>query len=709
MQPLQIPNEVDSGEEVVYVSPIRKGRKHSNRRNGNPGNNERTQYHRRRSIVLGGIDHPREKYVPALKSAKRCINDSSAPSNQNHARISRSEYASEDGENKNPNQACRNTTKSNTVDNAQSQCPVTATLFHDDDHFSDTLSDKYPSPPGPDDGIQRHNSFPLLVVQALSKYIFLNDIGGAELALRSLRALSIDVNEHPVISKYGGIRVALEAMDHFPRKPNIQQLAVLFLTDMSRTSNANKLEIGRSGGLQLLNKILLEENTSDPSILERVCIALRTLCDNCEYNAILSGICGTIEAVLKTMRRWKRNGTIQERSFDFLTTVLRDAPENAATMTDAGTVSEILSTIRQYSANLTIQVSALRAACELARVSDMAREHLGCSGLLDDIATGLKSFDENMDYIHSASRCIRYLAISRENRLRFGNSTITTLVLARMESCRRNRRVSVSLLLALANITYDSDRGKANAARGGGIQTLLSTMETHAGDVTVVEAVCRVLRNLSDSSVGTKRVVGRAGTILKVASVMKRHVDSAGIQEHACAMMINLTDPYEAQVRHAGLEQHLRDVCGKLHASDDSYKQADYLYRRLYKPITRGSSASANTSTSSNGDNSDHCVVRCVGTRSVPFAAKLKMGNTFVGQQVESDGETMADKRATVGAAGHTRGERRGRHSLLNLGERTLSRRRSIASNQKEAQKMTIDHDSSKAIAATTGSQGGSE
>lgn len=703
MQQLHIPENENSGDEVVYISPIRRKRKSF--RPSQMINFDKTTLNRpSRTLTRGNLGQSQHKRLSQenvfiqLKSSLKSKNSSSV-ADERAFRPKRSlRHEPSLDENTNPNEIGA-TGQSVLRESGEAFFPITATLCNDDEHYSETLSDKYPSPPGPDPKY-RPDSFPLLVVQALSKYTFLGDVGGAELALRSLRTLSIDVNEHTNISSSGGVRATLEAMGHFSSNKNIQQLSILFLTDISRTSNANKLEIGQSGGLQLLNRQLLDENATDVDTLERACIALLTLCDDCEYNAILSGVCGTIDAVLKTMRRWKRHTTIQERSLDFLTTVLRDTPENATIMTDAGAVSEISSTIRQYASNLEVQVSAIRAACELARISEAAREDLGCSGLLEDVSTGLEMFDKNADYVHATSRCIRYLAISRENRMRFGNSALAGILLARLENWRRMRRVTLSILLALANITFDTDGGKTGAARGGGLQTLLITLEVYGGDETVVEAICRVLRNLSDGSGGTKRIVGRAGTIPRVGNAMKRYAENAGVQEHACAMMINLSDMYDTQIRNANLEKHLETVLGTLHCNDVSYKQADYLFRKLYGPATaaegNGTSAPA-TSASAGMSDDDHCGVGCVGTRGAPFAAVLKMGSALVGRQTDPDGDVRGDRRSTT--TGTERGgERRGRQ--LRLRERSLSRGRS-ASNHKDAQKILGDQSASRAMAAT--------
>lgn len=709
MQQLQIQENDNNGDEVVYISPVRRKRRSCLL--GHGVNFERSEHNKpNRLSALGALGHSHHRrssqqnasgqFKSSLKSK---INSSSPdelhlPKAVAHRAKQPQRQENSSNENMDPNEM-GTTIQSVSLEREESVIPITATLCNDDEHYSDTLSDKYPSPPGPDPN-HRPDSFPLLVVQALSKYTFLGDVCGAELALRSLRTLSIDVNEHRNISRSGGVRATLEAMSHFSSNRNIQQLSILFLTDVSRTSSANKLEIGQSGGLQLLNRQLLDENIADIDTLERACIALLTLCDGCEYNAILSGVCGTIDAVLKTMRRWKRHAVMQERSLDFLTTVLRDTPENATIMTDAGAVSEILSTIRQYVTHLDVQVSAIRAACELARISEAAREDMGCSGLLEDVSTGLKLYDKSADYVHSTSRCIRYLAVSRANRMRFGDSPLTGILLARLENWRRMRRVTLSLLLALANITFDTEGGKTGAARGGGLQALLTTLEVYAGDETVVEAICRVLRNLSDGSGGTKRIVGRAGTIPKVANAMKRHAENAGVQEHSCAMMINLSDMYDSQIRYSGLEQHLENVLARLHHTDVSYKQAEFLFRKLYGPTAaaeeNGSSAGASSaSTGMNGD--DHCGVSCVGTRGAPFAAVLKMGSALVGRQSEPDGDARGDRRSTsIGI--ERNGERRGKPPRMR--ERSLSRSRS-ASNRKDAQKILSDRAASRAMAAT--------
>lgn len=458
----------------------------------------------------------------------------------------------------------------------------------DIDHFSDTLSDKYPSPEKSENDPNKGH-IAVLVVQTLSKYIFLEDAENVELAMRSLRNLSINTKEHVMIAKAGGIREALTAMERFPTKILIQQLGLLFLGDISRTSSGNKLHIGQSGGLQLINRILNDVETTDFALLERSCITLRVVCRGCEFNALLTGVCGTIDAVLKTMRRWKRSATLQERCLDCLTTIVHEAPENAVLMTDTGGTSEILLTIRQYSTDIDVQTAGLRAACEISKANEAARDNIGCSGILSDIGKGLDSFPNSGEYIIYASRCLRYIAFSASNRERIIRTSLHAVLVSRMEQWRTYREVTSSILQCLANVTFDSEEGKRTAARNGGITVILATLEAYQHDSAMCSNACRLLRNLSDGCVATKRVIGKHGTIARVIGVLQQHESDGATQEHGCAMLINLLVTSESQVRNAGLEKHLV-LMQDVHATNErARKQIDFLLSKLQQQ-SRGNS-----------------------------------------------------------------------------------------------------------------------
>lgn len=460
--------------------------------------------------------------------------------------------------------------------------------YIDNDHMSDTLSEKYPLPEDieNDDSENRepNSSFPVLVVQTLSKYTFLEDERGCELALRSLRNLSIDISSHGLLTKVGGIRAALSAMERFSTNMNIQQLGLLFLGDISRTSTSNKRHIGQNGGLQLINRILLDSESADVHVLERACITLRTICASCNYNAVLTGVCGTADAVLKTMRRWKRCAALQERCLDVLTTLVHDAPENASTVMDAGATSEILSTLRQYGKQLDVQISALRAACEIARSSEAARDDMGEAGILSDLLKGLQTFTNSSEYTTSAARCVRYLAFSGSNRARITRTSLASELVGRLEVWHGDRRVVAAILQALANVTYDEEIGKMNVVKGNGAAALLGILEAHASDGAVCEAACRVLRNASDGNIPTKRLAGRHGAINRVASTLRKHGGRVGVQEHGCATLINLWSTHEAQIRAAALETHLARA-SNCHAEEvDACQQIDGLRVLLARP-----------------------------------------------------------------------------------------------------------------------------
>lgn len=431
---------------------------------------------------------------------------------------------------------------------------------------------------------RQNTNFPVLVVQSLSKYTFKEDISGAELALRSLRNLSLDRGVHEILTSVGAIQATISAMDRFYLKSvTVLLLGLLFIADLSRGSKQNQLHIGQTGGLQLINRILLDTDIRDVYLLERACITLRTICAGSDYNAVLSGVCGSVEAVLKTMRRWKRYAELQERSLDILTTVVRDASENADIALDSGAVSEVLSTIRQYPKHLNVRVAAARTACELARASETAREDMGGAGIIDDLYQGLNTFNNDYEYTICASRCIRYLAFSTVNRTRIARTTLASTLVSKLSTAQNERRVVASILQALANITYDEQAGKSGAVQGQGTATLLSVLDTYRTDQMLCEAVCRVLRNASDGLGATKRLVARHGCISRVARVVRSHLRHPGIQEHGCAIFINLWPTHEMQVRAVSLDQHLVEGA-RLHATDEHVmRQINGLGRRLEK------------------------------------------------------------------------------------------------------------------------------
>lgn len=455
----------------------------------------------------------------------------------------------------------------------------------DIDHMSDTLSEKYPSPNEKGNlGAETKSNFPILVVQTLSKYIFLEDEKGAELALRSLRNLSLDTTAHNLLTKAGSLRAALSAMERFTTNVEIQSLGLLFLGDMSRGSLVNKQYIGQNGGLQLINKLLLDSQMADVRLLVRACITLRTVCAGSNFNAVLSGVCGTVEAVLKTMRRWKRCANLQERCLDVLTTIVHDAPENASMVMDAGAPSEVLSTIRQYGKEIDVQVSALRAACEIIRSSEAARDDMGEAGLIGDLQRGLQTFSENSEYTTSAARCVRYLTFSAGNRKRVTRSMLPMMLVERLNKWYEDRRVVAAVLQALANVAFDDEVGKEGVVRGRGTDALLNILDEFANDAAICEAACRVLRNASDGNMTTKRLVGRHGVVNRVASTLRTHSGRAGVQEHGCATLINLWETHEAQIRFVEIDSHLARVSHCYTSNEDLQKQVEGLRLRLARP-----------------------------------------------------------------------------------------------------------------------------
>lgn len=409
----------------------------------------------------------------------------------------------------------------------------------------------------------------------------LTDANALEQGLCSLRTISVDEGTRNLIGISGGIRAAIAAIAAFPSNERLQEQGATFLADICQCSKANKLQVGHSGGMQIIVASMRNASHRSISLLEKSCETLQTCCDDCEFNQRLAGEVGGVEVILTAMRKGKEAVSLQEKCLRTLLTLATNNIKIVLLIQEGGGVQEILAAIRQFSAIEAIQTAGIQLSLEILRQSDDIRCCLGNGGLIDDIERRLPQYSHSSRYVVSCCGCIRYLAFNSDNRARMAAGTIIPLLSRALQAWIVDERVVLSILLALGNTTFDCARAKHVAARDGGASTLVALLSQYANHTSIVEQTSRVLRNIADGKTNAKRHCVRAGAVSGLAKAMETLPGAAGVQEHAAAALLNLSSIQEGALRNTKLEEHVKRALLFHHGMPDAGRQLEHLQKVL--------------------------------------------------------------------------------------------------------------------------------
>lgn len=409
----------------------------------------------------------------------------------------------------------------------------------------------------------------------------LTDANALEQGLCSLRNISVDEGTRNLIGRSGGIRAAIEAMASFPSNERLQEQGATFLADICQCSEANKLQVGYSGGMQVIVASIRNASHRSISLLESSCETLQACCYECDFNQRLAGDVGGVDVILTTMRKGKEAACLQEACLRTLLTLATNNIKIVTLIQEGGGVQEVLAAIRQFSTNEAIQIAGAQLSLEILRQSDDMRCCLGNGGFIDDIESQLPQYSNSSRYVMSCSGCIRFLAFNSDHRACMAAGSIIPHLSGALQAWIVDEGVVLSILLALGNTTFDSARAKHLAARDGGASTLVALLSHYANHTSITEQTCRVLRNIADGKANAKRHCVRARAVSSLAKAMKNLPGAAGVQEHAAAALLNLSNIQEGAIRNAKLEGHVQRALVLHHGTPDVARQLEHLQQVL--------------------------------------------------------------------------------------------------------------------------------
>lgn len=406
-----------------------------------------------------------------------------------------------------------------------------------------------------------------------------------EEGLRRLQNYAIGTPQKQTALRFGAARVVATALSRFPDELSIQTIGLQLVSDLCSAGHDAQTTFSEELGVEsVVNALKRSEEKQHIKSTAGALQALRACCHECECAQEIAAECGAIDVMLQIMRKQKGKHAMQIRCLHLLEALTRDNDETKMLVRVGGGVEEVLSCMRNFKTSDRIQELATEVLAILSCDHQETQISIGANGGVRDALQSLELAKDSESAVGSACECLRYLAIQQENRVRIIKAGGVGLIMGAAERMKAATGETVAkVLLAIANFTFDDPSGKSEAAKQGGICTLVAIMAIHEEDVAVIEYVCRVLRNISDGAQATKKLCFKQGAVAAVAAMMKSHLSSSGIQEHGAAMLINMLDSFPQAVRSTKLEAHLQTVCDVHSLCQPTFFQTDYLYTELTK------------------------------------------------------------------------------------------------------------------------------
>lgn len=409
------------------------------------------------------------------------------------------------------------------------------------------------------DGVEMDDSIDKLVSKMVNTMAaHMKDTEALEKYLRALRRLFCDEGACKLQGSYSGIRVVLEALSTFPAHEPLQEQGLLFLIHVCESKEELKLFVGRSGGVRTIISSMCLATQRSPLWLSRCCAALWACCNDCEFNVRAAREVSGIEVVLAAMRTGDSSVELQRHCLQVMRLLVANSFTMQTTLDENGGLQDILAVLRRHRGEEMIHVAGMQLLADILRQRHAARSSLISSGLIDDIEENFRLHSTSSSYIAATSDCIRYLAFDADNRACMATDCMIQLLCDALQAWRDEQNVLLSVLIALGNITCDSDRVKYCVARAGGASLLVMLLSHHRNHAFISEQICRLLRNITDGKHNAKRICARAGAVAALATTMRTLPGVACVQEHSAAALLNLASIQEAALRNANLEGHVK-------------------------------------------------------------------------------------------------------------------------------------------------------
>lgn len=403
--------------------------------------------------------------------------------------------------------------------------------------------------------------------------------------LRTLMELSTNDIYREIIGFHGGIAVTISALATFPDEDIIQELGMHLLVDVCIASDSNRKFAAQCEVAKTLVMLLKNRQSTKQKLIASTLRAITHCCKQNLESQSLAGTCGGVGEIIKTMTCKAYNSLVELHCLRALESIAAQHDENTERVRMEDGVGAVLRMMRRNGDCPVTNELATEILVNLLANSEDTQIYIGRIGGVKDVLHALHLATGSETAVTSACLCLRYLAFEEDNRRRMSSLYGVRAIMKTAEAMKgSSAETNASILLALANATFDDYANKSAAAREGGVSTLVSIMAIHEETTEVVEYACRVMRNISDSRQGTKKSCFKHGSVTAVAAAMKMHVDISGIQEHGAAMLINMMNSFSHAVRAAKMDDHLETVCDVHSLNEFTFAQVHHLAELLRKP-----------------------------------------------------------------------------------------------------------------------------
>ena len=259
---------------------------------------------------------------------------------------------------------------------------------------------------------------------------------------------------------------------------------------------------------------------------------------------------GDITAVLSAMRNHRAAAAVQEDACIALRNIAANNAENEASIGTNGGIVDVIMAMQTHAAVVAVQQRACGALAQIAVSSVENKRRIAAGGGITAVLSAMRNHRAAVAVQEQACRALWNIAGGSVIAALFGwNGGIADVIMA-MQTHATVAAVQENGCGALAKFGQDYDASEFSIAADGGITAVLSAMRNHRADSAVQEQACIALglnigdRNAKKTSNTSASIVpdsiGSNGGIDDVITAMQTHATIAAVQEKGCEALANI-------------------------------------------------------------------------------------------------------------------------------------------------------------------------
>jgi len=332
-----------------------------------------------------------------------------------------------------------------------------------------------------------------------------------------------------------GIQIIIAVLSQHSKAEELLESAVCVLCNTCANSDTNKELIAKNGGAQAIVDTILNNFNA----MDLLLTCFRTLgnlaCSRYNIGAIIKA--GGVQGIVAGMTVHGDNRDLIDVAIRVLTNLSADLDEeNMSILAQEGAVQAIVEVAASFTDDLEIEVATLACLCNLGRFPDNAKTMI-YQGAAKATIKMLKKQNYELALTDGAVRLLSILSFCQAEIDRLVGAKATTSVINAFKTHPREKRILISGMSAIANMSYSSDAA-AKLNGEGAVDAIIAVLLANNNDPDVLGESYQALSALCRNEKNAESMAER--TMATIVSNLPMHSANTRFCNLALAFLGNL-------------------------------------------------------------------------------------------------------------------------------------------------------------------------